>query len=111
MTGNHPPYKGITEAKEWAAHQGFEVFSPGSGCTHPVHFAISDRGCVSLVCVRYPKYRDFNTGHIEYSCRTEIAKLRALAVTGEIFREIWVRKKREIWYRYLVLAGSIEELI
>jgi hypothetical protein len=57
---------------------------------------------------RHLKYPDFNDGYIKFSCRTVIAKLRALQVCEEISREIWVRRTAQTWYRYLLLPGSIK---
>jgi hypothetical protein len=41
------------------------------------------------------------------SCKNDIAALRAIAITQEIFRELWVRGPGRHWYRYLVLPDTI----
>lgn len=74
----------------------------------PFHFVISSKGTVSLVGVRYPRYLDFNIVNVSYSCRTLIKELRALTVTPDIRKEIWVRKNAMTWYRYLVLPETLE---
>ena len=111
MTGKLPPTQAITEAQKWAGTQDLMVFALEPLGMFPFHFVISEQGCISLVCVRHPKYPDFNTWYIEYSCRTIIAQLRALPICCEgINREIWVRRTAQTWYRYLVLPKSLKFL-
>jgi len=110
MIGKKPPIKAIAEAQRWAGEQGLMVFALEPEGIFPFHFIVSDKGRVSLVFVRHPKYLDFNINAIDYSCRTAIAQLRALPVSNEIHREIWVRRTASMWYRYRVLTGSIESI-
>jgi hypothetical protein len=76
----------------------------------PFHFVICDRDCISLVRVRRLKYPGYEVAAIEQSCKNDIAALRAVSVTPEIFRELWVRGPDRHWYRYLVLKDGIEPL-
>ena len=105
MTGKLPPTQAITEAQKWAGTQDLMVFALEPLGMFPFHFVISEQGCISLVCVRHPKYPDFNTWYIEYSCRTIIAQPGPLPICCEgINREIWVRRTAQTWYRYLGTA-------
>jgi len=61
MTGKLPPMQAITEAQKWAGTQNLMVFTLEPLGMFPFHFVISEQGCISLVCVRHPKYPDFNT--------------------------------------------------
>jgi len=107
MTGKNLPEKAIAEAQKWAGEQGFLVFLPEPRGMFPFHFVVSESGAVSLVCVRNPRYRDFNAWYIDYSCRAVIKELRALPVSPDIKREIWVKRKADTWYRYLVGPESV----
>ena len=70
---------------------GLLVFTLEPGENLPFHFVICSRECISLVRVRRLKYPGYNVAAIGNSCRNEIELLRALPVTREIFRELWVR--------------------
>lgn len=108
MTGKKPPVRAIAEARKWAGEQGFAVYLPEPGETYPFHFIVSERGTISLVTVRSPRYLDFNIVNVSYSCRTVIRELRALTGSPDIKREIWVKRKADTWYRYLVGPENIE---
>jgi len=45
------------------------------------------------------------------SCKRDIAGLRSITVTEELFRELWVRGPDRHWYRYLVLPESVEAMV
>jgi len=108
MTGKNPPERAIAEAQRWAGEQGLMVFVLEPPGMFPCHFVISDGGSISLICVRHPRYRDFNLWYIDYSCRAVIKALRALTISRDIRREIWVRRNAQTWYRYLVLPETLE---
>jgi hypothetical protein len=108
MTGKNPPERAIAEAQKWAGEQEFMVFALEPLGIFPFHFVISDKGRISLICVRHPRYLDFNVWYIEYSCRAAIRELRALPISQDIPREIWVRRNAQTWYRYLVLPETLE---
>ena len=110
ITRGHPPYVAISEAERKAKARGLMVFSLEPGGDLPFHFVICDRDCISLVRVRRLKYPGYTVAEIECSCKNDIAALRAVPVTQEIFRELWVRGPDRHWYRYLVLPGSVEIL-
>ena len=104
------PVIAIGEAKKKAQAWGLLVFTLEPGDNLPFHFVICSRECISLVRVRRLKYPGYDVAAIGQSCRNEIELLRALPVTREIFREVWVRGPEREWYRYLVLPGSVEML-
>ena len=108
MTGKNPPEQSIAEAREWAAGQEFMVFALEPPGMFPFHFVVSKGGTASIVTVRRPKYLDFNLVNIAYSCRTVIKELRALTISPDIRKEIWVRRNAHTWYRYLVLPETLE---
>jgi len=110
VTRGHPPHVAIGEAEHKARARGLMVFALEPEGDLPFHFVICDRDCISLVRVRRLKYPGYGVGAIEASCKNDIALLRAIPVTPEIFRELWVRGPDRHWYRYLVLPGSIEVL-
>jgi hypothetical protein len=110
MTRGYRPVIAIGEAKHKAQVWGLLVFTLEPGDNLPFHFVICNRECISLVRVRRLKYLGYDVATIEHSCRNEIEILRALPVTREIFRELWVRGPDREWYRYLVLPGSVELL-
>ena len=110
MTRGYRPVIAIGEAKKKAQAWGLLVFTLEPGESLPFHFVICSRECISLVRVRRLKYPGYDVAAIELSCRNEIELLRALPVTREIFREVWVRGPEREWYRYLVLPGSVEML-
>jgi hypothetical protein len=108
MTGKNPPERAIAEARRWAGVQGFAIYTPEPGSTLPFHFVVSKGETASIVTVRRPKYLDFNLVNIAYSCRTVIKELRALTISPDIRREIWVWRNAHTWYRYLVLPETLE---
>jgi hypothetical protein len=110
MTVKNPPRRAIAEAQKWAGEQGYMVFALEPPGIFPFHFVISDGGLISLICVRHPRYLDFNLWYIDYSCRAIIKELRALTIRQDIRREIWVRRNAQTWYRYLVLPDTLEIL-
>jgi hypothetical protein len=110
MTRGYRPVIAIGEAKKKALALGLLVFTLEPGDNLPFHFVICSRECISLVRVRRLKYPGYDVAAIGHSCRNEIEILRALPVTREIFRELWVRGPDREWYRYLVLPGSVEML-
>jgi hypothetical protein len=110
MTRGYRPVIAIGEAKKKALAWGLLVFTLEPGDHLPFHFIICNRECISLVRVRRLKYPGYDVATIGHSCRNEIEILRALPVTREIFRELWVRGPGREWYRYLVLPGSVEML-
>jgi hypothetical protein len=110
MTRGHPPHVAIGEAERKARAEGVMVFALEPEGDLPFHFVICDRDCISLVRVRRLKYPGYGIAAIEHSCKNDIAALRAVSVTPEIFRKLWVRGPDRHWYRYLVLRDSIEPL-
>ena len=110
MTRGHPPHVAIGEAERKARMEGVMVFALEPEGDLPFHFVICDRDCISLVRVRRLKYPGYGVAAIEHSCKNDIAALRAVSVTPEIFRELWVRGPDRHWYRYLVLKDRIEAL-
>lgn len=110
MTRGHPPLVAIAEAERRARAMGLTVFSlePKGGL--PFHFVTLDRPCISLVRVRRLKYAGYDVAEINQSCRNDIAAIRAISVTQEIFRQLWARGPDRHWYRYLVLPDSVEVL-
>jgi len=106
----HPPYVAIAEAGRKAKAKGLVVFALEPVGKLPFHFIICDRDCISLVRVRRLKYPGYSTAEIEESCKRDIAGLRSITVTEEIFRELWVRGPDRHWYRYLVLPESVEAM-
>ncbi|MGD0534057.1 MAG: hypothetical protein ABR999_01265 [Methanoregula sp.] len=108
MTGKNPPERAIAEAQRWAGEQGLMVFALEPLGLFPFHFVINDKGTTSVVSVRHPRYLDFNLWYIDYSCRVVIKELRALTISKDIRREIWVRRNAQTWYRYLVLPETLE---
>ncbi len=108
MTRGHPPVVAISEAERKAKARGLMVFALEPVKDLPFHFVICDRDCISLVRVRRLKYPGYEITEIESSCKNDIAALRAIPVTQDIFRELWVRGPDRRWYRYLVLPGSLE---
>lgn len=110
MTRGHPPYVAIQEAERKAKKRGVMVFAVEPKGDLTFHLVICDRDCISLVRVRRLKYPGYTVAAIETSCKNDIAMLRAIPVTREIFRELWVRGPDRHWYRYLVLPGSLEVL-
>jgi hypothetical protein len=110
MTRGHPPLVAIGEAKRKAAVRGFALIAVETDRPLPFDFVISDRGCISLVHVRRMRYPRFGIPDIERSCAQEIAELRSIPITEEIFRELWVKGPDRHWHRYLVLPESIEVL-
>jgi hypothetical protein len=107
MTRGHPPYVAIGEAERKAKARGLTVFALDPKGDLPFHFVICDRDCISFIRVRRLKYPGYEPVEIEVSCRNDIAELRAIPVTQEIFRELWVRGPGRHWYRYLVLPDTI----
>lgn len=107
MTRGRPPHVAIGEAERKARAKGLMVFALEPEGDLPFHFVICDRDCISLVRVRRLKYPGYKVAAIEQSCKNDIAALRAVPVTPEIFRELWVRGPDRHWYRYLVLPDSI----
>jgi hypothetical protein len=110
MIRGHPPHVAIGEAERKARAKGLMVFAVEPEGDLPVHLVICDRDYISLVRVRRLKYPGYDVPDIEQSCKNDIAALRAIPVTPEIFRELWVRGPDRHWYRYLVLPGSVEIL-
>lgn len=108
MTRGHPPYVAISEAERKAKSWDLMVFSLEPEGELPFHFVICDRDCISLVRVRRLKYPGYTVEEIGHSCKNDIAALRSIPVTAEIFRELWVRGTDRHWYRYLVLPDSVE---
>ena len=107
MTRGHPPHVAIGEAGRKAKALGWLVLVLEPAGELPFHFVTCDRGCVSLVRVRRLKYPGFTVEEIEHSCREDIAALRSVTITEEIFRELWVRGPDRHWYRFLVLPDSL----
>jgi len=110
MTRGHPPLVAIGEAKRKAAAQGFTLIAVETDGQLPFDFVIYDQGCISLVRVRRLRYPRYEIPDIEISCAQEIAELREIPVTGEIFRELWVTGPDRDWHRFLVLPETIEVL-
>jgi hypothetical protein len=110
MTRGHQPVVAIGEAKRKAKARGFMLIAVETDGQLPFDFVINDRGCISLVRVRRLRYPRYETMDIEKSCAQEIAELRSIPITEEIFRELWVRGPDRHWHRYVVLPGSIELL-
>jgi hypothetical protein len=110
MSRGHPPYVAISEAERKAKARGLMVFALEPQGDLQFHFVICDVDCISLVRVRRLKYAGYTVAEIECSCKNDIAALRAVRVTQEIFRELWVRGPDRNWYRYLVLPDSVEIL-
>ena len=110
MTRGHPPVVAIGEAKRKAVAWGFMLIALVTEAELPFDFVINDRGCTSLVRVRRLKYAGYGVAAIEQSCKNDIAALRAIPVTPEIFRELWVRGPGRRWHRYLILPDGIEAL-
>jgi hypothetical protein len=108
VTGKNPPKRAIAEAQKWAKEQGLMIFTAESPGMFPFHFVVSDGRTASLVAVRHPRYLDFGLVNVSYSCRTVIKGLRALTISQDIRREIWVRRTAQTWYRYLVLPETLE---
>ena len=52
----------------------------------------------------------YGVAAIEQSCKNDIAALRAIPMTPEIFRELRVRGPDQHWHRYVILPESIEAL-
>jgi len=102
MTRGHPPYVAIGEAQRRARARGLLVLAVEPAGELPFHFVTGDRGCISLVRVRRLKYPGYGIAEIEHSCKNDIAALRSITVTQEIFRELMVRGPDRRWYRYLV---------
>ena len=100
----------IGEAMRKVAAQGHLVFSLEPAGELPVHFVTVDGPCISLVRVRRLKYPGYTVAEIGESCKKDIATLRSITVTAEIFRELRVRGPDRHWYRYLVLPDSVEVL-
>jgi hypothetical protein len=98
----------IGEAERKARARGLMVFALEPEGDLPFHFVICDRDCISLVRVRRLKYPGYGVAAIEQSCKNDIAALRAIPVTPEIIRELWVRGPDRTWHRYLVLKDTIE---
>jgi len=111
VTRGRRPVIAIGEAKKKAAVWGFDLVIVETQKKIPFDFAIDDRGCTSLVRVRRIKSPQFRTADIERACALEAQELRTLPVPEEIYRELWVRGPGRAWHRYLVLPGSIEELL
>jgi len=86
------------------------VFSLEPAGELPFHFVTVDGPCISLVRVRRLKYPGYTVEEIGESCKKDIAALRSISVTEEIFRELRARGPDRHWYRYLVLPGSVEVL-
>lgn len=107
MTRGHPPYVAISEAERKAKSRDLMVFSLEPEGELPFHFVICDRDCISLVRIRRLKYPGYTVGEIEHSCKNDIAALRSIPVTQEIFRELWVRGPDRHWYRFLVLPDTL----
>jgi len=110
LTRGHPLHVAIGEAGRKARAKGLMVFILEPGGDLPFHFVICDRDCISLVRVRRLKYPGYGVAAIEQSCKNDIAALRAIPMTPEIFRELWVRGPDRHWHRYLILPESIEAL-
>ena len=110
MIRGHPPWVAIAEAMRKAKVQGHIVFSLEPAGELPVHFVTVDGDCISLVRVRRLKYPGYTVEEIEASCKKDIAELRSITVTAEIFRELRVRGPDRHWYRYLVLPDSVEAM-
>ena len=91
MTRGHPPWVAIGEALRKAKAQGHLVFALEPAGELPVHFVTVDGDCISLVRVRRLKYPGYTVEEIEASCKKDIAELRSITVTAEIFRELRVR--------------------
>ncbi len=110
MIRGHPPYVAIAEAERKAKAKGLVVFALEPAGELPFHFIICDGDCISLVRVRRLKYPGSSVEEIKASCKKDIAELRSITVTAEIFRELWVRGPDRHWFRYLVLAESVEAM-
>jgi hypothetical protein len=107
VTRGHPPYVAISEAGRKAKARGWLVLVLEPVGELPFHFVICDRDCISLVRVCRLKYPGYGIEEIEESCKNDIAALRSIPITEEIYRELWVRGPDRHWYRYLVLPDSL----
>jgi len=107
MTRGHPPFVAIGEAERKAAAMGCSVYAVDPDAGHPFHFITCEGDCVSFIRVRRLKHPGYEPAEIEVSCRNDIAQMRTITVTQEIFRQLWVRGPGRHWYRYLVLPDAI----
>jgi|GEM_PF-715177 hypothetical protein len=108
MTRGHPPHVAIGEAGRKAKARGCLVLVLEPAGELPFHFVTCSGNRISLIRVRRLKYPGFTVEEIEHSCRNDIAALRSVTVTAEIFRELWVRGPDRHWYRYFVQPDSLE---
>ncbi|NMB80044.1 MAG: hypothetical protein GYA23_13230 [Methanomicrobiales archaeon] len=102
------PMIAILEAMHKAEAWGCRILEARSNRKLPVHFAIYDHGCTSIVRVRRLKYAGYRCEDIERSCATDIKEIRKMDLAEEIFRELWVRGPDRTWNRYVVFPDCIE---
>jgi len=105
------PYVAIAEAALKAEKHGMTALVLEIDQEQPIHIVLCDGPCVSFIRVRRMKYPRYSTTEIAQLCKNDIAALREIGVTEEVFRELWVRgSDKRRWRRYLILPDAIEEL-
>ena len=110
MTRGHPPYVAICETSEILAARGAVIIVVSPECGLPVDLITWEGGVITLIRVRRLKYAGYGVDDIAVSCAREIAALRRVPVTDQIYRELHVRGPDRHWHRYLVLADKLEML-
>ena len=75
----------------------------------PFDFIACDQGRTSFVRVRRLRYAGYEVADIGFSCRDDIAALRAMPVLPGISLQLHVRGPDRHWHRYLVLPDEIIE--
>jgi|GEM_PF-5363607 hypothetical protein len=73
----------------------------------PFDFIACDQGRTSFVRVRRLWYAGYEVADIGFSCRDDIAALRAMPVLPGISLQLHVRGPDRHWHRYLVLPMKL----
>ena len=110
MTRGYRPVVAINEAQQEAKGRGCLVTAVSTGSMLPFDFVIYDRGRIRLVRIRRLRYAEYEIADIAFTCREEIAALRAMPVSPDISRELHVRGPERYWHHYRVLQDRIEEV-
>ncbi len=108
MSRGHPPLVAIAEAQQKTTDRGAVIVTVHADHRLPFDFVTWEGSTITLVRVRRIKYAGYSVDDIALSCAREIAELRRIPVTDQIYRELHVRGPDRHWHRYLVLPSAID---
>jgi len=110
VTRGHRPFAAIQETSKIIVARGAMIVVVSPECGLPFDLVTWEGGVITLIRVRRLKYAGYSVEDIALSCAREIAELRRVQVTDQIYRELHVRGPDRHWHRYLVLPDTLEEL-